>query len=165
MQPFPPLIKFALVNAITSIVKPLPLIFLLSIFSYISCTDSETARNKNVNPAEIYFDYKIRGQENDSTVSVYLLYRMGGPNGNPIRLSDPAKVELDSETIKVDSAKLAGAYYDIEKNALDFKGSHTIVFTDFDGRQFKEELTYKPFKLKTKIPTTINRSDLTFDFT
>jgi len=156
---------FAPKNTITSIVKPFPSIFLLCILSYISCTNNETLREKKEKPNGIYFDYKIRGQENDSVVSVYLLYRLGGPNGNTLRLTDPAKVEFDGDTLSVDSAKLAGAFYDAEKPANDFPGRHTIVFTDFDEKEHTLEFNYKPFKLKTKIPAIINRGDIVFDFT
>lgn len=164
MRYFPPLFMFAAKNTITSIVKPFPFIFLLLIFSYVSCTNSETSSQRNEMPSGIYFDYKIRGQENDSSVSIYLLYRRGGPNGNTIKLSDPAKVELDGDPLAVDSAKLAGVFYDIEKPANTFPGKHTIVFTDFDDKEQDLEFNYKPFKLKTKIPATVNRGDLVFDF-
>ena len=163
MQHFPPLIKFALVNAITSIVKPLPLIYLLSIFSYLSCTDSETARNKNVNPAEIYFDYKIRGEEKDSDVTVFLRFKVGGPNGTTIFLTDPAKVELDGEPIPVDSAKRTGAYYEIRMPAKGFEGKHSILFTGLDNEEYREDFVYKPFRLKTKLPSVIDRGDIVFD--
>jgi hypothetical protein len=92
------------------------------------------------------------------------LYRLNGPNGNAIRLSEPAKVELDGEMLSADSAKLAGAFYDVEKDASSFIGKHTIVFTDFENKRHDVEFVYKPFKLKTKIPPAINRGDLVFDF-
>ena len=144
--------------------KPFSIIISLSLFCFIACTDTETPHQKNAKPAEVYFDYKIRGQENDSNVSVYLLYRANGPSGNAIKLSDPAKVELDGETIAVDSAKLAGAFYDIEMPAKSFPGKHTVVFTDFESEEHSVEFIYKPFRLKTKIPAAINRGDLVFDF-
>ena len=164
MRYYPALIKFVINNTITIIVRPFSIIFFVSVFSYISCTDNGSTWKRHVNPAEIFFDYQIRGEENDSMVSAYLLYKMGGPNGIAIKLTDPAKVELDSEAISFDSAKLARAFYDIEIPADNFTGEHTIVFTDFDNRQFKEEFIYKPFRLKTKIPPAISRRDLTFDF-
>jgi hypothetical protein len=155
---------FAAGNTIRTMVKPFSFILVLSIFSFAACRNNETARKKNVTPSDIYFDYKIRGQENDSNVSAYLLYRVHGPGGNTITLRDPAKVELDGEPIAVDSAKLAGAFYDVEMPANNFAGKHTIVFTDFDSREHSVEFIYKPFKLKTKIPSVMRRGDLVFDF-
>jgi len=145
-------------------VKPFSFIIALSLFCFVACTNIETPRKKNATPPSIFFDYKIRAQENDSNVSVYLLYRINGPGGNTIKLSDPANVQLDGDTIAVDSAKLTGAFYDVEKPAQSFQGRHTIVFTDFDSKQHSVEFVYKPFTLKTKIPSTIKRGDLTFDF-
>src|SRR5262245_10458647 len=118
---------FAAPNTIRAMVKPFSLIIALTLFCFAACINNETPREKSVTPSEIYFDYKIRGQENDSNVSVYLLYRMHGPSGNTIKLSDPAKVELDGQTVAVDSARLAGSFYDTEKYADSFVGKHTIV--------------------------------------
>jgi len=151
-------------NTIHTMVKPFSIIIALSLLCFAACTTNETSPKKNVIPSQIYFDYKIRGQETDTNVSVYLLYRMNGPGGNTIKLSDPAKVELDGETLAVDSAKLAGAFYDVEIPAKGFEGKHTIIFTDFDSKQHDVEFVYKPFKLKTKIPPMIKRGDLVFDF-
>jgi hypothetical protein len=151
-------------NTIRTMVKPFSFIIALSLFCFVACTSNETPQKKNVTPSSIFFDYKIRGQENDSNVAVYLLYRMNGPGGNTIKLSDPANVQLDEDTIAVDSAKLAGAFYDVEEPAKSFEGRHTIVFTDFDSKQHTVEFVYKPFTLKTKIPPTIKRGDLLFDF-
>jgi hypothetical protein len=163
MRHFPPLILFVARNTITLDVKALPFIFLLSIFSY-SCTSNEIGNSKDVNPESIYFDYKIRGEERDSSVTLYLQYRMGGPNGTTLVVETPAKVQLDSETIPVDSARLTGAYYEIQKPSQSFAGRHSIVFTDVNNKQYEQEFIYQPFKLKTKIPATINRADLAFDF-
>jgi hypothetical protein len=145
-------------------VKPFSFIIALSLLCFAACTNNETQQKKDLIPSQIYFDYKIRGQETDSSVSVYLLYRKNGPGGNTIKLSDPAKVELDGERMAVDSAKLAGAFYDVEIPAKGFEGKHTIVFTDFDSKEHSVEFNYKPFKLKTKIPSVTKRGDLVFDF-
>lgn len=161
---FSSLFKFVTKNTITSVVKSFSSIILLSLFSYIACTNNETTKKRNVNPARIYFDYKIRGQENDDNVSVYLSYRIGGPNGNAIRLGDSANVQLDGERIPVDSAKLAGAFYEVDKPAAGFAGRHTIVFTDFDKKEYSESFIYKPFTLKTKIPAKLTRGDMVLEF-
>jgi hypothetical protein len=79
-------------------------------------------------------------------------------------LTDPAKVELDGELASRDSAKLTGTFYEIRKSANGFTGKHTILFTDIDDREYHEEFVYIPFKLKTKIPATIKRGELAFDF-
>src|SRR6266508_529111 len=90
------------------------LISLLTISSLIACTSNEIGNSKDVNPDAVFFDYKIRGEEKDSNITVYIQYRMGGSNGTTLVLNEPAKVQLDGEIIPVDSAKLAGAFYDIQ---------------------------------------------------
>src|SRR4030095_15674037 len=90
------------------------------VFFLFSCTSNEIGNSKDVNPDAIFFDYKIRGEEKDSNVTVYLQYRMGGPNGTTLLLNEPAKVQLDAEVLPADSAKLAGAFYDIRKTANGF---------------------------------------------
>jgi len=144
-------------------VKAFSIIFLLSIFSF-SCTSNEIGNSKDVNPESIYFDYKVRGDERDSSVTLYLQYRMGGPNGTTLILDTPATVKLDSEVIPVDSARLSGAYYEIQKPSQSFAGKHSIVFTDVNNKQYEQEFIYQPFTLKTKIPAIVNRGDLAFDF-
>ena len=163
MRHFPPLILFVARNTITSMVKAFSFIFLLSIFSF-SCTSNEIGNSKDVNPERIYFDYKVRGDERDSSVTLYLQYRMGGPNGTTLMLDTPAKVQLDSEVIPVDSARLSGAYYEIQRPSQSFAGMHSILFTDVNNKEYETEFIYQPFNLKTKIPATVNRGNLAFDF-
>src|SRR5262249_51799027 len=119
-------------------------------------------KRNNVDPDTIFFEYIIRGYEDDSNVTLYLQFRIGGPNGYTITLSDPAKVELDGEVIRVDSAKLTGAYYEIQKPAESFVGKHTITFTDFNKKVYSEEFEYKPFSLETDLDE-VNRQDLVFN--
>ena len=143
--------------------------FIYSIYSiYLttlsSCTSNEIGNSKDVNPDAVYFDYKIYGDEKDGNMTVYLQYRMGGKNGTTLVLNEPAKVHLDGEEIKVDSAKLSGAFYQVDKPLKSFAGKHEIVFTDLNNKEHKEEFSFTPLKLKTNIPAVINRGDLAFDF-
>ncbi len=140
------------------------LICLSTFILLISCNDDEIGHSKDVNPDAVFFDYKIRGEEKDSNVTVYIQFRMGGPNGITILLNEPAKVQLDGEEIIADSAKLTGAFYEIQKPSRSFSGKHTILFTDLNGKEYSEEFVYQPFKLKTKIPAIVHRVDLAFDF-
>lgn len=136
-------------------------IFLMSLSA---CTNNEAGNSKNINPDAIFFDYKIRGEEKDSDVTVYIQYRMGGPNGTTLVLNDPAKVELDGETIPVDSALLTGAYYESRNPSSGFVGKHALSFTDVNEKQYKEEFIYQPFKLKKDFDSVVHRGDLAIDF-
>jgi hypothetical protein len=129
-----------------------------------SCSDNKPSDIKDVSPDAIFFDYKIRGEEHDGRITAYLQFKRSGHNGVPLILTEPAKVELDGEVLSRDSAKLTGAFYEIQKPVENFAGKHTIMFTDIDTREYSEEFVYQPFQLKTKIPTTISREQLVFDF-
>jgi hypothetical protein len=136
------------------------LILLLLLVS--ACTNDTIKNPKDVDPDAIFFEYIIRGHEDDSNVTLYLQFRIGGPNGYTLTLKSPAKVELDGELIHVDSAKLTGAYYEIQKPAGSFVGKHTITFTDFNKKVHSEEFEYKPFSLDTDLGE-VERGDLVFD--
>ena len=136
-------------------------IFLLVFVS--ACTDNTIGNKKEIDPDAIFFDYIIRGDEDDSNVTLYLQFRIGGPNGYTLTLKDPARVELDGEIIPGDSARLTGAYYEIQKPAGSFVGKHKITFTDFNKKEYSHEFEYKPFSLETELEN-VNRGDLVFEF-
>lgn len=130
----------------------------------LGCTSNEIGNSRDVSPDAIFFDYKIRGDEKDGHITVYVQYRMGGPNGTTLVLNEPARVELDGEVIPADSARLTGAYYEIQKPVDSFLGKHTITFTDLNKKEYKEQFEYRPFELRADIPAIVRRRDLTFDF-
>jgi hypothetical protein len=140
------------------------ILLLMSILTLFSCTSNEVGDSKDVNPDAIYFDYKIRSEEKDSVATVYLQYRMGGPNGTTLVLTNPAKVELDGEIIPVDSSRFGGAFYEVQKPVDSFAGPHEIVFTDINNKQYKEQFSFQPLILKTSIPPKVQRGGLAFDF-
>jgi len=128
-----------------------------------SCTSNEIGNSKDVNPDAVYFDYEIWADETNPEVTVNLQYRMGGPNGTTLVLTEPSKVLFDGEQLKVDSAKVTGAYYEIQKPAASFAGKHTIVFTDLNKKEYKEEIEFIPFTVDSISPT-MDRGDLVFTF-
>jgi hypothetical protein len=136
--------------------------FIFFLVFVLACTDNTTGNKKNIDPDAIFFDYVIRGDEDDSNVTSYLQFRIGGPNGYALTLKDPAKVELDGEIIAVDSARLTGTYYEIQKPAETFTGKHKITFTDFNKKVHNQEFEYKTFSLETEL-ADVNRGDLVFD--
>lgn len=118
--------------------------------------------SKDVNPDAIFFDYSIRAEEGKEEVIIKLQYRMGGPNGTTLILDEPSKVELDGEELLLDSAKLTGAYYEVLKSLPSFSGKHTIVFTDLNKKQYKEEFEFAPFIIDPAVPTSLTRGELVF---
>ena len=131
-------------------------------FFLTNCNSNEVGNSKDVNPESIYFDYKVWGDESNDAITVMLQYRFAGRNGTTLVLDQPAKVELDGQAITADSSKMTGAYYEVLKPLNEFKGKHSIVFTDVNKKEYKEEFSFQPITLRTKIPAEIKRGDLVF---
>ncbi|HYK57174.1 MAG TPA: hypothetical protein VEV15_11955, partial [Flavisolibacter sp.] len=127
-----------------------------------ACTNTDTEREqKKMTPGGIFFDYRISGEEDKGDVTCLLQFRMGGPNGVTLLLEDPAKVELDGEIIKADSARLTGAFYETIKPVNEFNGKHSIVFTDLEKQPHTEEFEFTPFRLSTELPQKLQRKPFT----
>ena len=134
-----------------------------ALLAMTSCTSDEIGSTKDVNPDDVYFDYEIWADETNPDVTVHLQYRMGGKNGTTLVLDEPSKVLLDGEQLKLDSAKVTGAYYEVQKPAASFAGMHTITFTDLNKKDYKEEFEFVPFTLDSISPV-VNRGDIVFTF-
>lgn len=137
--------------------------FVLIVF-LLSCTSDEIGSSKDVNPEAVFFDYEIWAEEGKEDVTVNVQYRMGGKNGTTLVLDDPSKVLLDGEQLNVDSAKVTGAYYEIQKPIASFPGKHSITFIDLNRKEYKEEFEFTPFSLEPDVPATLHRDDLIFSF-
>jgi len=139
-------------------------ICLVSLVFLFSCTSDEIGNSKDVNPDAVFFDYEVWAEEGKADVTVNLQYRMGGKNGTTLVLDEPSKVILDGEQLKLDSAKVTGAYYEVQKPLSSFTGKHTINFTDVNKKEYNEEFEFTPFTLEPDVPSTLNRGDLVFNF-
>lgn len=129
------------------------------------CKSNEIGFSKDVDPDAVFFDYSLWAEEGREDVTVKLQYRMGGPQGTTLILNKPSKVELDGEELLPDSAKLSGAYYEIQKPLASFSGKHTIIFTGLNRKKFREEFEFVPFRLEPDIPAILTRGNLEFSFT
>lgn len=135
------------------------LVVFVSVFIF-SCTSNEIGNSKDVNPETIWFDYKIWGEEGNDDATVMLQYRFGGSNGTTLTLDEPSKVELDGKAIKGDSSKMTGAFYEVQRPVAEFAGKHSIVFTNMNKKQYKEEFTFQPISITTQLPETIGREGI-----
>lgn len=142
--------------------RRLPIFLFISLL-LISCTSNEIGSSKDVNQDAIYFDYRISGEESNDDISVMFQYHFGGVNGTTLLLEEPSRVELDGEPIKADSSRMTGAFYEVLKPVKDFAGHHTIVFTDLNKKEYKEEFSFQPITLRTTVPEVIKRGDFVFE--
>jgi|GEM_PF-271802 len=143
--------------------KKVFLFYLLSCL-FFACSDAGIGERKNVNPERIYFDYKILGEEDKELITILLQYRFAGPEGISLFMEEPAMVQLDGNNIEADSARMTGAFYELQVPVQDFIGSHTISFTNMDGKIFKEEFEFVPFTLASELPDTVQRNDIILRF-
>lgn len=140
-------------------VLPIPVLLL---FCLTSCLNkAENGNDKDVNPEQIYYDYKVSAEEGREEVTVMLQYRLDGEDGIAQALEEPSKVSLDGTELMPDSAKLTGAFYEAIKPMEDFKGKHTIVFTDSRNKNHEEEFNFEPFTLASELPEQIRKSPFT----
>lgn len=128
-----------------------------------SCQSNETGFSGDVNPEAVYFDYEIWADEGRQEVTVNLQYRMGGPRGTTLLLTEPSRVLLDGELLPPDSARFSGIYYEVQKPYNSFTGKHSIVFTDINGKEYREEIDFSPIYLKHDVPDVLTRKDLVFE--
>jgi hypothetical protein len=137
--------------------------FILGFF-LTSCITNEQKPSGAVRPKDIFFDYKIWGEEGKETVTCLLQFRFRRETGLAVKLDSPAWVEIDGELIIADSARITGPFYEIQKPIDEFIGRHRITVIDINKKEYSEEFIFMPFSLLTEIPDTLTRGDWTFDF-
>ncbi|MDQ6609038.1 MAG: hypothetical protein M3Y85_04375 [Bacteroidota bacterium] len=135
---------------------------LLSLIIFSSCTNNpEIVRAGDVKPENIYYDYKVSGEEGNEEVTIMLQYRQGGKNGPALELDSPSKVSIDGVELKTNNAGITGTFYEAIKPAESFKGPHTIIFTDKNNHQHKEEFEYHPFFIDSDLRDKIKKEPFT----
>ena len=137
--------------------------FTCILITFASC-DSEIGNIKDVNPETVYTNYRVTYEAGDSIVLIRAQFTFAGPNGTTLVLNTPAKIELDGDSIPVDSTTGGGAFYEAKKPVTTFNGTHTLVFTGFNGTKYSQPFTFNAAILATKIPSLIPREALPLGF-
>jgi hypothetical protein len=140
--------------------KKFLLIGSLAALLLVACNNSAPGIKKKVDPEAIYFDYRVWGNEENSDVTVRLQYFMDGGDGSTILWPLPAKVEFDGEMLPADSSRMNGFYYEARIPLENFAGKHSIVFTDLNKKQYKEEFDFPVIFLKKELPAVVSREEL-----
>lgn len=137
------------------------LLFIIIFLLLVSCTNNDASRNnKKPDPDNIYFHYRIWGDEESGIVTMKLQYHNGGPNGNTVLLEEPAKVELDGNEIEASDAKFNGVYYEAIMPVNEFAGNHVIVFTAPDKKKYEAEFDYPVIALLNELPAVVKRDSI-----
>jgi hypothetical protein len=133
-------------------------ILLVPLF-FLGCTNREI-RYEMPDPNKIYLDYIAWGDEESGNITVKLQFRAGGPNEQAVVLKAPSRVTLDSLTLEPDSTKFSGPYYEFIIPAAEFGGTHTIVFTDNQNREYSTRFEFPVMRFTAEPPALFGRNDL-----
>jgi hypothetical protein len=135
-------------------------------FIVVACillTSCINKRDKEAETSTIYFDYMVTGEEESNRIVTKIQYRIGGRNGDAIRLDTPAAVIMDGVTVMPDSTEFNGVYYEVISEAQGFAGRHNIEFRDAAGKIYPVEFDFPVFSIKNELPEVIGRRDLVIE--
>jgi hypothetical protein len=112
-----------------------------------------------VNPENVYFDYKITGDEDLGYVTIKLLFRKGAMNKTPFRLNPPAGVTLDGQPLPADSTEMNGVYYEVSRPVEEFSGNHIIEYTSGNGKSYSEKFDFQPMTTEFETGSRVGPGD------
>jgi hypothetical protein len=138
-------------------------LFLLSIFFVFllfSCKETDKENAQQIDPDDIWLDYRIWGDEESGFVTVKAQFRAFGSSGNALKLQSPASIRLDGKELSFDSTRMNGGYYELIVPAHEFEGKHILSFTDINKKEFRQEFEFQPLTLLEEIPEEINSDSL-----
>src|SRR3982751_3699325 len=101
-----------------------------------SCRSKD--KKAHMDTENTWFDYQISGEEGDDNLTVKLQFKNGWEEGDAFSVDEPGKVVFDGQQLIADSAKMIGAFYEVNRPIDSFGGKHNIVFIDFNKNEFKE---------------------------
>jgi len=127
-----------------------------SLLGFAACSSNEIGNSKDVAPETVYQQYRIDYYESSDKLDLHAQFRFGGFNGTTLVLNNPSSISLDGQTLKVDSSKYGGAFYESHKSASQFGGTHRYVFTDINGKKYENSFVFEPLRL-VQAPTSASR--------
>lgn len=132
--------------------------FLLLLFFALSCADEVPSdRIRRAPSGGVFADYQVWAEEGTDDVTIRLQYRRGDEEGEAFAVQGPGKVLLDGEELTADSTRFMGAFYEVLKPVESFRGEHTVVYIDKNGKEHRETFMFKPFTLADELPETIKK--------
>lgn len=120
------------------------------------CKHKDKVIKNKIDVDWIYFDYNVSAEEGDENVTCVFQYKAYDSEGKAINI-EPGTVQLDGQQIQSDSAKLSGSFYEAQKPIDSFSGKHTVVFTNADDKEYKNEFEFSPFSLEKELLEKIHR--------
>jgi hypothetical protein len=137
------------------------LCFLVLVFMLASCSNEDVVKINRKDPG-IYAHYDIRAEEGGEMATCVVRFFKDRSMKNPLTLKGTEKIELDGQEMPVDSSRILGAYYELQRPVSDFEGPHTITFTS-NHEEFKEELNFQSLLLLNQFDKPIPKDDLVLE--
>jgi hypothetical protein len=133
---------------------------LLSILLFLAivssgCYSIETVESTNISSADVYQSYYIRADKDRTSVTA--TFRVGSKSGTTIDLDAPSKVEHNGKPIpEIAPSGWKGTTY--EESSNKFVGKHQFVYTDGNGKVFRNEINFSPLEFNEKSIEKVSRS-------
>lgn len=129
-------------------------ILLFSAILASGCSSAKTVESTSVASADVYQSYVINASRDRTNVTAN--FRVGSKSGAAIDLDAPSKVENNGKSMSEIAANaLRGAAY--EDSAEGFVGQHQFVYTDGDGKAYRNEIDIAPLEFGEKPKAKIRR--------
>lgn len=138
--------------------------WLLCMVLIVACNDGGVRKGKSPE-RQVYADYSISGEEGNDSVSCVFRFYKGGPGNLAVLLHEPAKVVLDGQVVQPDSARLSGIYYEVSRPLEQFKGNHEIIFTNEDGKEYRQSFEFISFSIMPELPERLPKRSLVIKLT
>lgn len=122
-----------------------------------------SARRDEAEPEQIYFDYKVTGEEGNDSVLVLLKFKEYDEYGQAVSI-EPGGVVLDGKPMAADSTPMTGPFYAAHRHIQEFTGKHSIQVTLPDYKKYRDDFYFKPFTIKSGISDTISRGKMLLEF-
>jgi len=127
-----------------SFLKLLP--FFILIFLSLGCQYMETIESDKIPQSEIKQTYTVNATRDETRVSASFSQ---GSWGKSVDLDAPSKIEHnDSELPQNSSTFLTGTFY--AKRFSGVQKDHKFVYTNNDGKVFRNELSFEPIEIETQ---------------
>jgi hypothetical protein len=108
----------------------------------------------------VFAAYAITAEEGGENVTCLLRFHQRNSRGPALFLEPPAGVTFDGIALQADSTRLGGAYYEWQQPLASFEGTHTVVFKNAEGKEYKEDFRFQPFILTNDLTGTVPRGEI-----
>jgi len=111
------------------------LLFVIAILAATpACKSKDTIDSEDVNEAKIHRTYSVKFSAISGNLDLTAEFRVGGDTGTTVKLSDPAKVTVDGQTMEVATSDISGTYYYWRSKPAAPAASYKFTWTRGDGK-------------------------------